>query len=152
MGQGVHFRGTTPAQRRLLFETWQATGDVEAACASAHVGRRTFYSWKGRFEAGGYAALEQYASRAPHHPPRTTPAVERQVIAARTAHPEWGKRRIADEVAGGAGMERLRRSRPPPASLCPGIQRAAPSGSEHPISPPSCVALSRNTTRGPIRV
>jgi len=59
MGQGVHFRSTTPAQRRLLFETWQATGDVEAACASAPVGRRTFYSWKGRFEAGGYAALEQ---------------------------------------------------------------------------------------------
>jgi len=103
MGQGVHFRSTTPAQRRLLFETWQATGDVEAACATAHVGRRTFYSWKGRFEAGGYAALEQYASRAPHHPPRTTPAVERQVIAARTAHPEWGKRRIADELAKAQG-------------------------------------------------
>ncbi len=103
MGQGVHFRSTTPAQRRLLFETWQATGDVEAACATAHVGRRTFYSWKGRFEAGGYAALEQYASRAPHHPPRTTPAVERQVIAARTAHPEWGKRRLADELAKAQG-------------------------------------------------
>jgi len=25
--------------------------------------------------------------------------VERQVIAARTAHPEWGKRRIADELS-----------------------------------------------------
>jgi len=103
MGRGVHFRSTTPAQRRLLFETWQATGDVEAACASAHVGRRTFYYWKGRFEAEGYAALEQYASRAPHHPPRTTPTVERQVIAARTAHPEWGKRRLADELAKAQG-------------------------------------------------
>jgi len=103
MGRGVHFRSTTPAQRRLLFETWHATGNVEAACTRAHVGRRTFYYWKGRFEVGGYAALEHYASRARHHPPRTTPAVERQVIAARTAHPEWGKRRIADELAKARG-------------------------------------------------
>jgi len=80
---------------------------VEVACATAQVGRRTFYSWKGRFEAGGYAALEQYASRAPHHPPRTTPAVERQVIAARTAHPEWGKRRLADELATAQGWAPL---------------------------------------------
>ena len=36
-------------------------------------------------------------------PPRTTPAVERQVIAARTAHPEWGKRRLADELAKAQG-------------------------------------------------
>ncbi len=99
MGRRAHFRSTTPTQRRLLFETWQATGDVEGACATAHVGRRTFYYWKGRFEAGGYAALEQYASRAPHHPPRTAPPVEQQVIAARTAHPDWGKRRLADELA-----------------------------------------------------
>ena len=99
MGRGVHFRSTTPAQRRLLFETWQETGDVATACATAHVGRRTFYYWKGRFDAGGYGALDAYASRAPHHPSRTVPAVEQQVIATRTAHPTWGKRRIADELA-----------------------------------------------------
>jgi len=99
MGRGVHFRSTTAAQRRLLFETWQATGDREEACATAHVGRRTFYYWKGRFDAEGYSALDASASRAPHHPPRTTPAVEQQVIAARRAHPDWGKRRLADELA-----------------------------------------------------
>ena len=103
MGRRVHFRSTTPMQRRLLFETWEETGDVEEACATAHMGRRTFYYWKGRFEAGGYSALEQYASRAPHHPPRTVPAVEQQVIALRTGHPDWGKRRIADELAKGQG-------------------------------------------------
>jgi len=37
MGTGVYFRSTTPAQRRLLFETWQATGEVEEACRTAHV-------------------------------------------------------------------------------------------------------------------
>ena len=39
----TYFPLTTPSQRRLLFETWQATGDVEQACRVAHVGRRTFY-------------------------------------------------------------------------------------------------------------
>jgi hypothetical protein len=33
---------TTPAQRRRLFETWEATGDIAHACRVAHVGRRTF--------------------------------------------------------------------------------------------------------------
>lgn len=50
-------------------------------------------------DAGGYAALEQYASRAPHSPPRMAPPVEQQVIDARTAHPDWGTRRLADELA-----------------------------------------------------
>ncbi len=103
MGGGIHFRSTTPAQRRLLFETWEKTGNVEEACATAHLGRRTFYNWKGRFEAGGYAAVEQSASRAPHHPRRTVAAVEQQVMALRSTHPDWGKQRIADELAKARG-------------------------------------------------
>ena len=103
MGRGVHFRSTTPAQRRLLFETWEASGDVEAACATAHVGRRTFYRWKSRFATGGYGALDMSASRAPHHPARTGTAVEQQVIDLHTTHPEWGKRRLADELAKAQG-------------------------------------------------
>jgi len=56
---------TTASQRRLLFATWEETGDVTRACRTAYVGRRTFYYWKPRFRAGSYAALEQCASRAP---------------------------------------------------------------------------------------
>jgi len=37
-----HFPLTTAQQRRLLFETWQANGNVTLACRTAHVGRRTF--------------------------------------------------------------------------------------------------------------
>jgi transposase len=95
----TYFPLTTPSQRRLLFETWQATGDVEHACRVAHVGRRTFYYWKPRFLAEGYAGLEQFASHAPQHPHRTTPAVETQVIALRREQPSWGKQRLADELA-----------------------------------------------------
>ena len=96
---GVYFPLTTPSQRRLLFETWEATGDVALACRTAHVGRRTFYYWKPRFLAGGYAALDEFASRAPHQPHRTPPAVVEQVITVRQAEPRWGKQRIADELA-----------------------------------------------------
>jgi len=38
----TYFPQTTPSQRRLLFETWKASGDSGAACRTAHVGERTF--------------------------------------------------------------------------------------------------------------
>ena len=95
----TYFPLTTPSQRRLLFETWEATGDVGWTCRVAHVGRRTFYYWKPRFLAGGYPALERCASRAPHHPPRAAPGVEGEVVALRQQQPTWGKQRLADELA-----------------------------------------------------
>jgi transposase len=94
----TYYRETTPQQRRLLFETWEATGSVTQACRKAHVGRGTFYYWKPRFEEQGYAGLAEFASRAPKEPSRTASEVEQQVIAARREHPDWGKRRIADEL------------------------------------------------------
>jgi len=95
-----YFRPTTPAQRCLLFETYEATGDVATACAKAHVGLGTFYYWRPRFEAGGYEALEQERSRAPHRtriPPIASEIVE-EVIAYKRAHPEAGYRTVAQRV------------------------------------------------------
>lgn len=97
----THFPRTTASQRRLLFETWEATGDREEACRKAHVGERTFYHWKARFEAEGYAGLAEFRSQAPKEPQRTAPEIEAQVKAMREQHPSWGKRRIADELAKG---------------------------------------------------
>ena len=116
----THFPRTTPSQRRLLFETWQATGDVARACQVAHVGRRTFYYWKPRFLAGGYAALEQFASQVPHQPHRTAAPVVAQVIALRHEQPGWGKRRLAAELAQAHGWVPL-----VSASTVPRILRAA---------------------------
>src|SRR5262245_58094347 len=99
MTKRIHFPLTTAQQRRLLFETWEATGDVELACRTAHVSRRTFYAWKPRFAAGSYAALQQFASRAPKHTRRTAATVEQQVVEMRQQHPAWGRQRIADELA-----------------------------------------------------
>jgi hypothetical protein len=38
----TYFPFTSAAQRRLLFEVWEATGNIAVACQRAHVGRRTF--------------------------------------------------------------------------------------------------------------
>jgi transposase len=95
-----YFRPTTPQQRRLLFEIYEATGSVSSACRKAHVGRRTFYYWLPRFREGGYAALEVERSRAPHTTriPPTPPPIVQEVIAYKNNYPEAGYRSIADEV------------------------------------------------------
>jgi transposase len=95
----IHFPLTTAQQRKLLFETWQATGHVTAACRTAHVGRGTFYYWKPRFEEQGFPGLAEFASRAATEPHRTPAAVAQQVLALRRTHPDWGKKRLADELA-----------------------------------------------------
>ena len=95
----IHFPLTTAQQRKLLFETWEATGNVTAACRKAHVGRGTFYYWKPRFDKYGYAGLEEFESRAPKEPYRTPSEIEQRVIDLRREHPDWGKKRIADELA-----------------------------------------------------
>jgi hypothetical protein len=95
----THFRPTTAVQRRLLFETWQATSNVTLACRTAHVGRRTFYYWKPRFDVAGYVGLDQVMSSAPKQPARIDPVIADQVVALRVANPTWGKQRIAHELA-----------------------------------------------------
>lgn len=95
----TYFRRTTPDQRRLLFETWQATGNVSQSCKVAHVCRQTFYDWLPRFVADGYAGLLEFASSAPKEPHRIDPSIEPRVNALRQQNPSWGKRRIADELS-----------------------------------------------------
>lgn len=95
----IYFRPTTVQQRRLLFEIWEATGNVTLACRKARVSRKTFYNWKERFDEERYAGLEKPKSHVPHEPHKTPANVEERVIQMRREHEDWGKRRIADELA-----------------------------------------------------
>ena len=96
----TYFPPTSPQQRKLLFETWEATGSVTAACRKAHVGLGTFYYWKPRYDAEGYAGLESYEQKGPEKGfGRTAEEIEKQVIELRDLHAEWGKQRIAAEIA-----------------------------------------------------
>lgn len=96
----TYFPPTTPQQRKLLFETWQATGSVAEACQKAHVGRGTFYLWKPRFEAEGYAGLEHYQKKGPEKGyGRIAKEIEQKIVEIHKEHEDWGKHRIADEIA-----------------------------------------------------
>ncbi len=103
----VDFPRTTASQRKLLFETWEATDDITEACRIAHVGRRTFDYGKPRYVAGGYAALEHFESHAPKEPHHTPAEIEQRVIDLRRQYPTWGKRRMADASAKGNHWEPL---------------------------------------------
>lgn len=95
----TYFRETTAQQRKLLFKTWEETGSVKQACHTARVSRGTFYYWKPRFDEHGYAGLEAFAIRGPKEPKRTPKEVEERIIALRKENPDWGKKRLADELA-----------------------------------------------------
>ena len=96
----TYFPPTTPQQRKLLFETWEQSNNVTEACRKAHVGRGTFYYWKARFTEKGYAGLETY-EKAGVSPGtgRIADEIEAKVLELHGAHANWGKRRLADEMA-----------------------------------------------------
>jgi len=93
-----YFPPTTAEQRRLLFETWEKTGNIQESCRIAGVSRTTFYHWRERFLAEGFEALERPRSNAPHRPRRVASHIEQRVIEMRQRHPTWGKLRISKEV------------------------------------------------------
>lgn len=95
----TYFGFTTAQQRKLLFEEWEATGNIEGACRTARVSQRLFYYWKPRFEKDGYQGLEEFESRVAHKLNYKAPAIEAEVVNLRRQHPDWGKARIAQEMA-----------------------------------------------------
>jgi transposase len=95
----TYFGFSTFQQRKLLFETWEATGSVSQACQKARLSRRTFYHWKARFDKFGYAGLEEFASRVAHKLNYKSAEIAQRVTDMRREHPDWGKARIAQEMA-----------------------------------------------------
>ena len=59
----------------------------------------TFYYWKPRFTQEGYPGLEKNRSHRRKNLPKKPKEIEEQVIAMYQAHPDWGKKRIEQEMA-----------------------------------------------------
>lgn len=95
----IYFRPTTAQQRRLLFQIWERTNDIDKACQQARVSRRTFYYWKERFNKGGYEALEEERSTRPKRTRRVTSNIEAFVIEIKQRNPGWGKTQIAQQLS-----------------------------------------------------
>ena len=95
----IYYGYSTGQQRKLLFEVWEKTKDIEEACQQARVSLELFYYWKPRFEQSGYTGLETFRSRVPHKFNKKDAGIEKAVIDMRVANPDWGKVRIAHEMA-----------------------------------------------------
>lgn len=66
--------------------------NIAELCRRYGISRKTGYKWLTRWMAGGEVADR---SRRPHQSPRqTSDELERVVVAARTAHPTWGGRKL----------------------------------------------------------
>ena len=65
------------------------------------------YGTAPRFDADGYKGLEQVQKPGTKTPNRTSVEIEEQVLGLRQAHPSWGKRRLADELAKANNWERV---------------------------------------------
>ena len=61
--------------------------------------RQTMHRWLARYEGDGLEGLGNRSSRPAHCPHQTPPEVEAMVLEMRRAHPYWGGRRIAFELA-----------------------------------------------------
>jgi hypothetical protein len=95
----TYYGFSTSQQRKLLFETWETTGSITQACQKSRLSRRLFYYWKPRFDKFGYAGLEEFASRVAHKLNNKSAEVEQRVTQIRCENPDWGKVRIAQEMA-----------------------------------------------------
>jgi transposase len=90
----AYYPKTTVEQRVLLFAEWEASGDVNQACATAHVSRSTYYYWRDRFIEHGYAGLTDDHRSLP--PTNTLPDnLTEEIVNLKKGNPTWGKWQIA---------------------------------------------------------
>jgi transposase len=61
--------------------------------------RQTMHRWLARYESDGLEDLGNRSCRPVHCPHQTPPEVEAVLLEMRRAHPYWGARRIAFELA-----------------------------------------------------
>jgi len=94
----VYYRETTFQQRRHLFDLVEETKNISKACRDAKVSRSTYYRWKPRYEKYGIEGLREPKSHAAHSPRTIDPEIERRIVELRRKHPDWGKKRIAQQI------------------------------------------------------
>ena len=82
-------------QRMRFLVAYEVSGEAMAElCRRYSISRKTAYKWLGRYAEEGPDGLKD-RSRAPHHPGNgVSEEVAATVIAARTAHPTWGPKKL----------------------------------------------------------
>jgi transposase InsO family protein len=80
-------------QEFVMLATAEAA-NIRTLCRRYAISPKTGYKWVGRYRRQGPPGLTDRSRRPHRSPTRTAPAVERAVLAVRTAHPAWGGRKI----------------------------------------------------------
>jgi transposase InsO family protein len=87
-------------QRYKAVQAVIASGRTVGEVASEwEVCRQTVHRWLARYECEGLEGLGNRSSRPAHCPHQMPPEIEAMVLEMRRAHPYWGARRIAFELA-----------------------------------------------------
>lgn len=97
--QRIYYPRTSYSQRKRLFEIWEEMGNVSQACQQAHVSRGTYYHWKDRFEEEGYEGIKETKKAGPEKGVQTEEEIKEAVVKLKEENEEWGKKRIAHELA-----------------------------------------------------
>lgn len=98
---------TAMTQRGEFVERAQAEGaNISALCREYGISRKTGYKWLKRARADGAAGMREQSRRPKRSPRQTDAEREGQVLGVRSAHPDWGGRKIR-RVLQQAGMERV---------------------------------------------
>jgi transposase InsO family protein len=72
---------------------------VRAACRTMGVHHSTYYRWKAKVDRWGLEALRPRERRRPRMPNQLGPHLEQRIVAFALAHPGFGPKRIAAELA-----------------------------------------------------
>lgn len=86
------------AKREFIRLASLPKANIRALCRQFNVSPQTAYDLLTRFRAIGEQALQDRSRRPLHIPRRTPEVVEAAIVSVRTAHPQWGGRRIAREL------------------------------------------------------
>ncbi len=87
-------------QRRAFIEALlRGAESMSELCAQAGVSRKTGYKWKGRFDAEGWAGLDDRPPIAHQLPHRTSPTVEKALVALKRERPSWGPKKLVTLLA-----------------------------------------------------
>jgi len=88
-------KDTMNLRQEFVLLAQQESSNRRALCRRFGISAQTAYKWLDRFAREGLAGLVD-RSRCPHVSPRLTPpALEREVLELRRAHPAWGGRKIS---------------------------------------------------------
>ena len=84
------------AKQRLRWMDYARIHSVAATCRHFGIARSTYYRWQRRYDPAQLSFLENRSSRPKQcRRPTWTPAHAAAVMAAREAHPRWGKDKLA---------------------------------------------------------